>query len=298
MKNTKVLAFDMGGTKIASAVVGISGDDFEILDYKKNETPQTREEIIAKILELVGFYQSKYVFKKIGFSVAGQVNEEGDLVVCAPNIPALNNFALGKVIAKRTGLKVTLKNDGRAFAFGENGFGKFKGYKNAIFLAVGTAVAGSLKINGKFYFGSDNIAGEVSHMVIVTDGEKCNCGRRGCWERYVGGPGVEKMYEKAYGEEKSAKDIIYEAVRGEEKSLSIMEKANYYFSVGLGNIVNVLNPEIVIIGGSMFKEKRLLRLAMPFIKNEVLPSARKVKVVNSSLGDDAFLLGAAVENMK
>jgi len=295
MKNIKTLVFDIGGTKIASAVAEINGENYKILDYKKSETPKKREEIVAKILELVEFYRGKYAFKKIGFAVAGQVNEGGDTIICAPNIAALNNFALGKMIAKKTGLKVSLKNDGRAFAFGEDRFGKFKGYKNAIFLAVGTAVAGSIKINDKFYFGNDNIAGEVSHMVITTDGEKCNCGRRGCWEKYVGGPGVEKMYEKAYGEEKSAKDIIYEAVRGEEKSLSVMEKANRYFAVGLGNIVNVLDPEIVIIGGSMFKEKRLLRLAMPFIKNEVLSSARKVKVVNSSLGDDAFLLGATVE---
>jgi len=295
MKNIKTLVFDMGGTKIASAVAEINGGNYKILDYKKSETPKKREEIVAKILELVEFYRGKYAFKKIGFAVAGQVNEKGDTIVCAPNITALNNFALGKVIAEKTGLKVTLKNDGRAFAFGEDRFGKFKGHKNAIFLAVGTAVAGSIKINGNFYFGNDNIAGEVSHMVIVTGGEKCNCGRCGCWEKYVGGPGVERMYEKAYGEKKSAKDIIYEAVRGEEKSLSVMEKANCYFAVGLGNIVNVLDPEIVIIGGSMVKEKRLLRLAMPFIKNEVLPSARKVKVVNSSLGDDAFLLGAAVE---
>lgn len=298
MKNTKVLAFDMGGTKIASAVVEFADGDYKILDYQKSETPKSREEIVARILELVEFYRGKYDFKKIGFAVAGQVNEKGDTIFCAPNIAGMDNFVLGKVIAKKTGLEVMIKNDGRAFAFGEDRFGKYKGYKDAIFLAVGTAVAGSIKINGKFYFGSDNIAGEVSHMVIVTDGEKCNCGRRGCWEKYVGGPGVEKMYEKTYGEEKSAKDIIYEAVRGEEKSLSIMEKASYYFAVGLGNIVNVLNPEIVIIGGSMFKEKRLLRLAMPFIKDEVLPSARKVKVVNSSLGDDAFLLGAAVENIK
>lgn len=298
MRKERVLAFDMGGTKIASAVIEISGDDFEIFDYQKNETPQSRGEIIAKILELVKFYQGKYTFKKIGFAVAGQINAQGDTVICSPNIAVLNNFALGKVIAKKTGLKISLKNDVRAFALGEDQFGKYKGYDNAVFIAVGTGVGGAIKINGKFYFGGDNIAGEFGHMVIEVGGEQCKCGRKGCWERYIAGPGVEKMYEETYGEKKGAKDIVFDAVRGEEKSRAIMEKASFYFAVGLGNVVNIFNPEIAIIGGSMVKEKRLLSLAMPFIKQEVLPSARKVKVVNSSLGDEAFLLGAAMDTMK
>lgn len=295
MKNTKVLVFDMGGTKIASALAEINGSDYQILDYKKNKTPASREEIVSKILELVDFYKGKYSFKNIGFAIAGQIDEKGETIICAPNIPTLNGFKLGEIIARKTGLRVRLKNDVRCFALGEERFGKYRGYDNAIFIAVGTGLGGAIKMDGKFYFGKDNIAGEFGHMVIAVDGEKCNCGRRGCWERYVAGPGVEKMYEKTYGEKKGAKDIVYDAVRGEEKSKAIMEKASAYFAVGFSNIVNILNPEIAVIGGSMVKEKRLLRLAMPFIKKEVLPSARKVKAVNSSLGDYAFLLGAAVE---
>lgn len=295
MKSKKVLAFDMGGTKISSAVVDLIGSDYKILDYKRSETPSSRKEIVDKIFELYEFYKSNYSFAKIGFAVAGQVNEKGDTVVSSPNIPELNNFALGKTIAKKTGLPSVLKNDVRAFASGEDLFGKYKGYDNAVFIAIGTGVGGAIKINGKFYFGKDNIAGEFGHMVIVAGGEKCKCGREGCWERYVAGPGVEKMYEKKYGEKKGAKDIVFDAVRGEEKSRMIMEQASSYFAIGFANVVNMLNPEIAVIGGSMVKEKRLLKMAMPFIRDEVLPSARKVKVVNSSLGDDAFLLGAAVD---
>lgn len=298
MKKERVLSFDMGGTKIASAVVGISGDDFEIFDYQKNETPQSRGEIIAKILELVKFYQGKYTFKKIGFAVAGQINAQGDTVICSPNIAVLNNFALGKVIAKKTGLEVSLKNDVRAFAYGEDRFGKYKGYDNAVFIAVGTGVGGAIKINGKFYFGKDNIAGEFGHMVVAVDGEQCKCGRRGCWERYVAGPAIEEMYEKKYGEKRVSKDIVLGAVRGGEKDKKIMLEAGAYFAVGLSNLINILNPEIAILGGSVFKEKGLLKFMTASIQKEVLPSARKTKIVNSSLGDDAFLLGVAVENMK
>ncbi|MFA7169471.1 MAG: ROK family protein [Candidatus Paceibacterota bacterium] len=295
MKSSRTLAFDIGGTKIASALVEIGGGDYKILDYKKDETPRDAKEVVAKILLLADFYKGKYDFKKIGLAMAGQINAAGDTIISSPNIAGFSNFRLGKMVGAKTSCEVSIKNDVHCFALGEDRFGKYQGYDNAIFLAVGTGVGGAIKTNGKFYFGKDNIAGEFGHMVIEKDGEKCKCGRKGCWERYVAGPGVEKMYEEMCGEKKGAKDIVYDAVRGEEKDQAVMLRASSYFAIGLANIVNVLNPEIVIIGGSMVKEKKLLKFAMPFIKNEVLPSARKMKVVNSSLGDDAFLLGAVIE---
>lgn len=290
----RVLAFDMGGTKIASAVVELCGSDYRILDYRKSETPQQRQEIIAKLLELVAAYQQEHVFSRIGLAVAGQVNPAGDTIISSPNLLELNGCKLGRIIESKTGFGTSLKNDVRCFALGEDRFGKYAGHDSAVFLAVGTGVGGAIKLNGQFYSGGDNIAGEFGHMVIVQDGEICGCGRRGCFERYVGGPAVERMYRKEYGEEKNAKDIVHDAVRGDTRSRAIMERASSYFAIGLANIVNVLDPQIVVVGGSMVKEKRLLPLALPLIRSEVLLPARRIKIVNSSLGDDAFLLGAAV----
>jgi predicted NBD/HSP70 family sugar kinase len=152
-----------------------------------------------------------------------------------------------------------------------------------------------VKIGGKFYFGNDNIAGEFGHMVIEVGGKKCACGRCGCWERYFSGPAIEEMYAEAYDDKKAAKDIVSGALKGDEKDKKIMLEAGIYFAAGFSNLVNILNPEIAILGGSVFKGKGLLKFIMPSIQKEVLPSARKTKIVNSSLGDKAFLLGAAVE---
>lgn len=293
-KVEKVLAFDMGGTKIASAFVEVDGSGYKLSGYKRNPTPKKQADIIDIFVELIGEYRSEYDFDRIGIAIAGQINKEGDTIIYTPNIAMARNFKLGKTIEQKTGFPVSLRNDVRCFAFGEDRFGKFKGHENAVYIAVGTGLGGAIKINGEFFFGKDNIAGEFGHMIIEVGGEQCHCGRKGCWERYVAGPGVEKLYEKAYGREKCAKDIVYNAVRGVEKDRAIMLKASYYFAVGFSNVVNVLDPEIAIIGGSMVKEKKLLRLAMPLIKKEVLPSAKKVKVFNASLGDKAFLLGAAL----
>jgi predicted NBD/HSP70 family sugar kinase len=296
MTNKKVLAFDIGGTKIASAVVEIStGGAYSIPDYKKCETPASRTEIVGRIAGIADAYKSKHNFKTIGLAVAGQIDAAGDMVVCSPNIPALGGFSLREAVAQKTGFKTFMKNDVRCFALGEDRFGKYKNYKNAIFIAPGTGIGGAVKIGGKFYFGNDNIAGEFGHMVIEVGGKKCACGRCGCWERYFSGPAIEEMYAEAYDDKKAAKDIVSGALKGDEKDKKIMLEAGIYFAAGFSNLVNILNPEIAILGGSVFKGKGLLKFIMPFIQKEVLPSARKTKIVNSSLGDKAFLLGAAVE---
>lgn len=296
MTNKKVLTFDIGGTKIASAVVEINtGGAYSLLDYKKCDTPASRTEIVAKIAEITDDCKCKYNIKAVGLAVAGQIDAAGDMVVCSPNIPALDRFPLNKAVARKTGLKTFMKNDVRCFALGEDRFGKYKNYKNAIFIAPGTGIGGAVKIGGKFYFGNDNIAGEFGHMVIEIGGRECACGRRGCWEKYFSGPAIEEMYAEAYGNKKAAKDIVADALKGEEIDKKIMLEAGIYFAAGFSNLVNILNPEIAILGGSVFKEKRLLKFIMPSIQKEILPSARKTKIVNSSLGDKAFLLGAAVE---
>jgi predicted NBD/HSP70 family sugar kinase len=295
MKNGKTLAFDIGGTKIASAVVEISGSDYKILDYKKNDTPEGHNEIVAKILELFEFYKGKYNFKTIGFSIAGQINLKGDTVVYAPNIQSLDNFKLAKAIEQKTNCKVFVRNDVQCFALGEDRFGKHKECDNVIFIAIGTGIGGATKVNGKFYFGQDNIAGEFGHMVIVKDGLECACGRKGCWERYFSGPAMEEMYEKTYGQKKSAREIAESALRGEKKDKEFMIEASKFFTTGLSNLINILNPEIVILGGSMFKQKSILKFMTPYIPKKVLPSARKTKIVNSSLEEKAFLLGAVID---
>jgi predicted NBD/HSP70 family sugar kinase len=132
-------------------------------------------------------------------------------------------------------------------------------------------------------------------MVIVKGGKPCACGRRGCWERYFSGPAIEAMYEESWGRQKAAPDIVRDGLAGQEEDRVILLEAGRCFASGLVNLINVLNPELIVLGGSVFKEKKFLTLILPFIREEVLPSARKTKIVLSSLGDQAFLLGAALE---
>lgn len=106
---------------------------------------------------------------------------------------------------------------------------------------------------------------------------------------------MEEMYEKTYGQKKSAREIAESALRGEKKDKEFMIEASKFFTTGLSNLINILNPEIVILGGSMFKQKSILKFMTPYIPKKVLPSARKTKIVNSSLEEKAFLLGAVID---
>jgi predicted NBD/HSP70 family sugar kinase len=293
-KGKSVLAFDIGGTKIASALVGYTAGGYELRDYRKGETPQGRAALVARILEAAEDYGRKYQFDKIGIALAGQINLAGETVMGAPNIPALAGCKLGKMVATKTGCQVRLQNDVRAFARGEDAYGRYRESRDALFLTVGTGIGGAIKIGGKFYDGHDNIAGEFGHMAVESEGEKCGCGRCGCWERYVAGRAVEEAYRKAYGEEKKAQEIFSAAAKGSTRELSIVQRAAAHFAAGLITLINVLNPEVIVLGGSMMRDGLLLKLALPIVRREALGAGRKTKIVRSTLRDEAALLGAAL----
>lgn len=294
MKNGKALVLDIGGTKLASALAHWQGEGYELLDYRKTATPSTGRELVEKVGTLVEEYQRLHRFSRLGLAVAGQIDAAGTTVISSPNLPNLRRFPLQHLLEKRTGLAVSMRNDVRCFALGEDRFGRSRGYANALFVAAGTGVGGALKLNDHFCFGAHNIAGEFGHMVIRTEGAACGCGRRGCWESYVGGAGIEARYREMYGESLPAKEIVRLGLAGEARAARLVEELVAALAVGLGNLVNLLDPEIIVVGGSIFEEKAILARAREQVRGQVLPPARRPRIVKASLGDKAFLLGAAL----
>jgi glucokinase len=294
-KNKKnILAFDIGGTKIASGIIELGENDYKIYDYQKIKTPKSRDEIIQKLIELVIYYQRDNGFEGIRIGIAGQIDYKKDIIVYSPNIKELKNLNFKKIIKEKTKKDVEIENDVKCFALAENKFGKSRSYKNAVYLAIGTGIGGAIKIDNKLYRGANNIAGEFGHMVVVFDGEKCECGNRGCWEQYVSGKAIEKLYFKTFDKKKSAKDIAADSVKGINQDREVIKKSALHLSVGLANIINVINPEIIIVGGSVVKQKEILDLARKEALKEVLVSGRKTKIIRSDLEDEAVLVGAAL----
>ncbi len=294
MSTKNILAIDIGGTKIASGIVSFQRGSFQISDYRKIRTPKNKKKFIRGIIELASCYEKNNGFDKIGIGIAGQVDTENGIVKRVPNIESLKNLELKKIIEKVTKKRVVINNDVKCFALAENEFGRSKKYKNAIYLTVGTGIGGAIEVNGKLYSGENNTAGEFGHLVIVHNGKKCGCGNRGCWEQYASGNAIEKLYFEFYNKKKKAKEIALDSVKGNKRDKKVIRIIASYLATGLTSIVNTINPEVIIVGGSVVKQKEILDLTIKEVRKKVLIPARKTKIVRSGLGDEAMLVGAAL----
>ncbi|MFZ2970748.1 MAG: ROK family protein [Minisyncoccia bacterium] len=293
-KKKKLLSFDIGGTKISSALVEIRKDDYTVFDFQKSETPDGRENVINQIVETAINFEKNGGFDEVRIAIAGQVDCEKDIVRYAPNISGFENVNLKKIIKEKIGKNVEVDNDVKCFALAENAYGKGKKYDHVVYLTIGTGIGGAIEINNELYRGANNTAGEFGHMIINIGGEKCSCGGRGCWERYVSGKAIERIYRNLTGAEKKAIDIACDSVKGNVEDKKAIKEASLYLAAGLINIVNTVNPEIIIIGGSIVKSREIFDLAIEEMKIRALIPAKKTKIETTDLDDDAFLVGAAL----
>ncbi len=293
-KPKRYLSFDVGGTKISSAIVELSKSKYEVYDYQKIDTPEGKDNVINKIIESAVNYTKNGGFDEVRIAIAGQVDCEKDIVRYAPNIPGFGNVNLKKIIKDKIGKNVEADNDVKCFALAENAFGKGKEYDHVVYLTIGTGIGGAIEIDNRLYRGANNTAGEFGHMIIVYGGEKCSCGGNGCWERYVSGRAIEKIYHDLTGERKKAADIARDSAKGNAQDKKVIKEASLYLATGLINIVNTVNPELIIIGGSIVKSREIFDLAIEEMKNRALIPAKKTKIEITDLDDDAFLVGAAL----
>ncbi|MCK5475702.1 MAG: ROK family protein [Candidatus Pacebacteria bacterium] len=292
--NKKVLAFDIGGTKIASGIIEFEKDSYKIIDYQKNTTPKDKDGVIQMLIELIVYYQKDNGFDKIDVATLGRVDSKKGIVIRAGNIKGWENVKLKKIIEKATCKNVEIDNDVKCFALAENRFGKFRRYNNVVYLTIGTGIGGAIEVDNKLYRGNNNITGEFGHMVVVNNGKKCPCGSQGCWQQYASGKAIEKLYFELYKQKKKAKDIAIDSANGVQKDKKVIKRSASYLATGLINIINTINPEIIVIGGSVVKQKEILDLARKDVLKKALIPARKTKIVKSNLGDEAMLVGAAL----
>ncbi len=295
MKNKKrVLAFDIGGTKIASGIIEFEKNSYKIFDYQKNATPKSKKAVIQKLMELVVYYKKDNSFSRIGMGIAGQIDYKKDIINYIPNIKGFKNVNLKKIIKETIGENVEVDNDVKCFALAENVFGKVKKYHNIVYLTIGTGIGGAIEVKDKLYRGEYNIAGEFGHMVIVENGKKCACGNKGCWEQYVSGRAIEELYFELYKQKKKSKDIAIDSAKGAKKDVKIIKETSFYLVTGLVNIINIINPEAIVIGGSVVKQDEILKLAKKEALKKVLIPGRKTKILKSKLGNEASLVGAGL----
>ena len=320
MRGTKkhelpVLAIDLGGTKIIAAITSTEGQIMarEYCLTLANKGPQSViNRILSTVDRLLGLRNiGSSQLDSISVAAAGAIDSEKGLVTSSPNLPGWHDIPLRDIMKEKYGIDTFLINDASAAALGEHHFGAGKGVNNLIYLTVSTGIGGGIIINGKLYSGSSSSAGEIGHMTIDVNGPRCNCGNIGCWEMLASGTAVAKeaIRRISQGEKSSltkimegkiesitAEKVSMAAQSGDSLAMEVISKVATYLGVGMVNLVNIFNPEMIIVGGGMSKMgDLLLEPARQVVRERSFQlSARAVRIVPAQLGEDAGVLGVAI----
>jgi len=290
--NNYYIGVDVGATKIAAGLI-LNGKIIKRAlvptQAKKGKTQTVKN--IAKAIKAV--YTPKV--KGIGIGIAGQINSQKGLVVSSPNFPKnFKNVPLAKFIQATFKKPVLIDNDANCFTLGEAVYGAGKRYKNLVGLTLGTGVGGGIVINKKIYAGKDGLTAEIGHTTIVKDGLKCSCGQTGHLETYTCGPAITNFYKKLSGQKKNPFAVKALAKKGEKNALKVFKIMAEYLAIGLANIINTFNPEIIILGGGLSRVDILTKPAIELAKKKVVyPALKTTKIVTSKLKEDAAMLGAS-----
>jgi len=232
------------------------------------------------------------------------------MITASPNLPGWYDVPLRGIVSEKYGVNTFLINDADAAALGEHRFGAGKGVNTLVYLTVSTGIGGGIIINGKLHTGLHGSAAEIGHMTIDVNGPKCNCGNVGCWETLASGTAMAKeaIRRVSQGERSSLTEIVdgkIENITAEEVSLAaqggdwlaleVISKVATYLGIGMTNLVNIFDPEMIIVGGGLAKMGDLLLSPVRQLVREraFTLSAQTVRIVPAQLGDDAGVLGAA-----
>lgn len=301
-----VFAADLGGTHLRAAIIDEEG---AIRSRVKYRTPATTGEDIVGALVAAARecgLTSDRSYKAVSVVVPAAVNVAAGLVVKSPNLPCLNGFQLTSALTRQFNLPALIENDTRAAAVGEMWQGAARGYRTIVCVTMGTGVGGGIILDGKLWRGANDSAGEVGHTCIDPFSDvACSCGSRGCLERFASATAIVRMTRESQsrfpdsvlqtaGQFTSAN--VYQAgLQGDALALEVLQRVGFYLGVALANLVNLLNPEMIVIGGGVANGWSLFEHEMRRqVAERAFPvPAAQVKIVRAECGDDAGLLGAA-----
>lgn len=309
------IGVDLGGTNISAGVID---DKLEIIGRGKLKTncPREAELILADVAKAVelaaadaGIGMKDVV--SIGIGTPGSVNKITGYIEYANNLD-FDKVPAKQILEARLKKTVYLDNDANCAALGEAVAGVGRGVSSFVAITLGTGVGSGIVLDGKIVTGVNDGAGEMGHMVIVADGERCTCGRRGCWERYASATALiqqtkdamhhdmdSKMWELVGGDiNRVSGRTSFDAMRaGDKTAKKVVDKYIFYLAVGITNIVNALQPEIICIGGGIGHEKENLLVPLrKYVARErySIHADRQTEILSAQLGNDAGIIGAAL----
>ena len=308
------MGIDLGGTNIKAGVVD---DAFRIIGRAKAKTgiPRPAEEVMDAMAECAKAAAADAgvpweQIRQVGIGVPGTANEETGVVEYANNL-LFENVPMREYLQKRLHKEIDITNDANAAALGEVLAGAARGASNAVAVTLGTGVGGGIIIDGRLFTGFHYGGAELGHMGIVLGGRKCTCGRRGCLEAYASATGLIRSTKEAMeafpdslmwelvrenGGNVSGRTAFLAAGRGDAAAQAVVNDYIQHLGYGLASIINILAPEILVIGGGVSNEgENLLRPLVECVRPQlyIRTPEKQTRIVLATLGNDAGLIGAA-----
>ena len=305
------VGIDLGGT---NTKIGLLDEDGNILfsTIVKTESEQGLEKTVERLANILKIQVSNLNISfedvaGVGLGVPGPV-ANGRIVKFWANFPWPVDVDLAAEFEKHLGVPVKVDNDVNVITLGEMWKGGGRGYKNVLGLAIGTGIGGGVVVNGKLVSGKNGAGGEVGHTKVERDGKLCGCGQEGCWEAYASATGLVReaksrltvnknnlLYERTKDREVEAKDIFDAAREGDEFSLNLVDYEAEFIALGIGNLLNVLDTDVVVVGGGIALAGNILfdKINEKLRKYAMLSTLEGLKIVPAELGNDAGIYGAA-----
>jgi glucokinase len=308
MKEKLIVGVDLGGTKI-DAVLADDCGNIRKRELKETLAAEGPNAVIKRVVDAIKAVSSGSKIAAVGIGAAGIIDVEKEVITFSPNLPGWRNIKLKDILERELGLKTFVDNDATVAAMAEHKFGLAVGCDHLIFITLGTGIGGGIITNGNVYRGASGSAGEIGHMMIDINGPPCGCGKKGCWEALASGSALERearakieegvntsipKYARAKGGRITAKGVYLAAQDGDETAMDLIEQLGFYLGVGLANLINIFNPQLVVVGGGVSRMGEMLLVpARKTIREHAFEiSAKAARVEVSSLGYDAGPLGA------
>jgi glucokinase len=300
------IGIDLGGTKVAGVVTDADG---RVLGREERPTPEDAEGIMEAIHGTVGALLGRGEPTGVGVGAAGLVDFGSGTLAFAPNLP-LRRVPIRDLVAERSGLPCVVDNDANAAAWAEYRLGAGRRSRHMLLVTVGTGIGGGIVWDDSLYRGAHGFAAEIGHVIVEPNGPPCGCGNLGCWEQVASGRALDRLGREeaarhpegavahlAGGGTVTGMHVTDAARAGDAASLRIVEEVGRRLGQGLAGLVNILDPDLIVIGGGVAEEGELLLGPARRAMGEAVeaPEDRPdVPLVPAALGNDAGAIGAGI----
>ncbi|HKW67534.1 MAG TPA: ROK family protein [Terriglobales bacterium] len=307
-----VLGVDIGGTKAEAGLVNASGEILLTARRRMvvNKTAEDGLRAVTDAIEAVLSNRRARAVQAIGISVPGWVDSQRGVLLSATNLQCWRNYPLAEKIQQRYKLPTRLANDANVAALAEAVWGAGVGYKNVFYVSLGTGIGTGLVLQDRLYYGRTGAAGEGGHMTIDLNGPECACGKRGCIEMYASGSAIgararqlvahnshTRILELVEGKAAAVTSEIVgkAALDGDALANEILREAADYLAIWLGNIIDLLEPEVIVIGGGLGE---LMGSFFNYIRGRldacsVTPGRQQIPILSALYGTESSLVGSA-----